>query len=31
MVQVPKNSIAHDVVDKIDQAYTEDVRKDLRL
>lgn len=31
MVQVPKNEIAHDVVEKIDRAYTEDVRKDVRL
>jgi len=31
MVQVPKNSVAREIVDKLDQAYTEDVRKDLRL
>ena len=31
MVQVPKNSLAREIVDKIDQAYTEDVRKNLRL
>ncbi|MGB7951172.1 MAG: J domain-containing protein [Candidatus Binatia bacterium] len=31
MVQVPKNSVERDIVDKLDQAYTEDVRKDLRL
>jgi len=31
MVQVPKEKIAHDVIEKIDRAYTEDVRKDLHL
>ncbi|HSE87120.1 MAG TPA: J domain-containing protein [Candidatus Binatia bacterium] len=31
MVQVPKETIAHEIVEKIDRAYTEDVRKDLRL
>ena len=31
MVQVPKNEIAHDVVEKIDRAYKEDVRKDVTL
>jgi molecular chaperone DnaJ len=31
VVRVPKEKIAHDVIDKIDRAYTEDVRKDLRL
>jgi molecular chaperone DnaJ len=31
MVRVPKESVGHDVVDTIDRAYTEDVRKDLRL
>jgi molecular chaperone DnaJ len=31
MVQVPKNSVAREIVDRLDQAYTEDVRKDLRL
>ena len=31
MVQVPKNGVAREAVEKIDQAYTEDVRKDLRL
>jgi molecular chaperone DnaJ len=31
MVQVPKNEIAHDVVEKIDRAYKDDVRKDVRL
>jgi len=28
---VPKEKVAHDVIEKIDQAYDEDVRKDLRL
>jgi len=31
MVRVPKEKIAQEVIDKIDRAYTEDVRKDLRL
>jgi molecular chaperone DnaJ len=31
MVRVPKEKIAHDIIDKIDRAYTDDVRKDLRL
>ena len=31
MVRVPKERVAHEVIEKIDQAYTEDVRKDLRL
>jgi curved DNA-binding protein len=31
MVQVPKDGVAGEAVEKIDQAYTEDVRKDLRL
>jgi DnaJ-class molecular chaperone len=31
MVRVPREKIAHDVIEKIDQAYTEDVRKDLHL
>jgi hypothetical protein len=31
MVRVPKEKIAHDLIDKIDRAYTDDVRKDLRL
>ena len=31
MVRVPKEKIAPDLIDKIDRAYTEDVRKDLRL
>jgi molecular chaperone DnaJ len=31
MVRVPKNGISRDVVEKIEKAYTEDIRKDLRL
>jgi len=31
MVRVPTEKIAHDVIEKIDQAYGEDVRKDVRL
>jgi molecular chaperone DnaJ len=31
MVRVPKEKIADDVVEKIDEAYGEDVRKDVRL
>jgi molecular chaperone DnaJ len=31
MVRVPKETVAHDVIDKIDRAYGEDVRKDVRL
>ena len=31
MVRVPKEKIAQEVIDKIDRAYTEDVRKNLRL
>jgi curved DNA-binding protein len=31
MVRVPKNGISPEAVEKIDQAYGEDVRKDLRL
>ena len=31
MVRVPKERVSHEVIDKIDQAYGEDVRKDLRL
>jgi molecular chaperone DnaJ len=31
MVRVPKEKVAHEVIEKIDQAYTEDVRKDVRL
>ena len=31
MVRVPKEKIAHDVIDKIDQAYGDDVRKAIRL
>ena len=31
MIRVPKEEVAHDTIDKIDQAYGEDVRKDVRL
>jgi molecular chaperone DnaJ len=31
MVRVPKEKVAHDLIDRIDQAYDEDVRKDLHL
>ena len=31
MVRVPREKLSHDVVEKIDQAYGEDVRKDVRL
>lgn len=31
MVRVPMDKVAHEVIDKMDQAYTEDVRKDVRL
>ncbi len=31
MVQVPKDGVGSEAVEKIDQAYTGDVRKDLRL
>ncbi|HEY2987288.1 MAG TPA: DnaJ C-terminal domain-containing protein [Candidatus Binatia bacterium] len=31
MVRVPKNGVASEAVEKIDQSYTEDVRKNLRL
>ena len=31
MVRVPKEKIAQELVDKIDRAYDEDVRKDVRL
>jgi curved DNA-binding protein len=31
MVRVPKDEIPQDVVEKIDRAYGENVRKDLRL
>ena len=31
MVRVPKEKLGDDVVEKIDEAYGEDVRKDLRL
>ncbi len=31
MVRVPKNSLGEDLIDRIDRAYGESVRKDLRL
>jgi hypothetical protein len=31
MIRLPKDKLAHEVVEKIDQAYGEDVRNDLRL
>lgn len=31
MIRVPKEKVGHDTIDKIDQAYGEDVRKDVRL
>ena len=31
MVRVPNEKIAQELVDKIDRAYDEDVRKDVRL
>lgn len=31
MIRVPKEKVAHDTIDKIDQAYGEDIRKDVRL
>src|SRR5919106_639150 len=31
MVRIPKERVAHEIIEKIDQAYSEDVRKDLRL
>jgi molecular chaperone DnaJ len=31
MVRIPKGNVERDVIDKIDQAYRENVRKDLRL
>lgn len=31
MIRVPKDEIAHEVIEKFDQAYGEDVRQDLRL
>jgi len=31
MVRVPKEQLADDVIEKIDQAYGDDVRKDIRL
>lgn len=31
MIRVPKEKVAHDAIEKIDRAYNEDVRKDVRL
>ena len=31
MVRVPKEKLAHEILEKIDRAYSEDVREDLRL
>ena len=31
MVRVPKEEVAEEIIDKIDQAYGDDVRKNLRL
>jgi curved DNA-binding protein len=31
MVRVPKDQVADDVIEKIDRAYVDDVRKNLRL
>lgn len=31
MVRVPKGRVPQEIAEKIDQAYTEDVRKDVRL
>jgi DnaJ-class molecular chaperone len=31
MVRVPKEMVAHEVIEKINEAYSEDVRKDVRL
>jgi molecular chaperone DnaJ len=31
MIRVPKEKIAHDVVERMDRAYSENVRKDVRL
>ena len=31
MIRVPKEKVAHEVIEKIDQAYADDVRKDVRL
>jgi hypothetical protein len=31
MVRVPQERIADEVIDKIDRAYAENVRKDVRL
>jgi curved DNA-binding protein len=31
MIQIPKEKVPPDAIDKIDQAYGDDLRKDLRL
>ncbi|HWH80028.1 MAG TPA: DnaJ C-terminal domain-containing protein, partial [Candidatus Binatus sp.] len=31
MVRVPKDGVDNEVIDKLDQSYREDLRKDLRL
>ena len=31
MVRVPKEKVAQEAIEKMDQAYTEDVRKDVHL
>jgi hypothetical protein len=31
MVRVPKERVADEVIDKIDRAYSDNVRKDVRL
>ena len=31
MIRVPKGRLQHEVAEKVDQAYTEDVRRDVRL
>jgi DnaJ-class molecular chaperone len=31
MIRVPKERVAQETIEKIDQAYSEDVRKNLRL
>jgi hypothetical protein len=31
MIRVPKEKVAQDAIDKIDQAYGENVRKDVQL
>ena len=31
MIRVPHEKVAHEIIEQIDRAYTEDVRKDVRL